>query len=451
MKNEIKKIIDKDRGYYFGFPKGRYTEALAGLARTKVNTCHTSSIPLAEFWQPANLDRIGEILGRAIPGFCPGSDLKYFEFPTEAVWKGEIIGNPSMTDIMILGCDFKIAVEGKMTEYVRYREKTIRDWLNEAERAEDVMFRRHLLSAWINYIHEADCTGIADYGEFFRDCKDVAYQFLHRTASVCNDAGIKKRTMPVLIYQLFFDANDREHIARMENFKSELRRWASLLKLRNMKFIILSVPVKNMREVWERFGSMRSQLFDLMQSETIYNFDFDGIVVETVLAAEMPEEIQNLDCRFSDVAALYALCRPELMDFIPAFVRRKSGDEPVTCDHPLMEEVLDETYGILIYQEQLMKLAQKLAGFSRDESDRLRRAMGKKVLPAILELKDKFVAGCLANPSFRIGAWNDEASAKLLCEKIWSDLTSFAPYAFSKSSAFAYATGSIHRIFLLHP
>ena len=429
--------MEEDRGYYFGFPKGRYTEALAGLARTKVNTCHTSSIPLAEFWQPANLGKIGEILGRAVPGFCPESDLKHFEFPTEAIWKGEIIGSPSMTDIMILGPDLKIAVEGKMTEYVRYKEKTIRDWLNESERAKDVTLRRHLLSAWLNYIHEAGCTGIADYGEFFRDCKDVAYQFLHRTASACNKAGIGKGTMPVLIYQLFFDANDRGHITKMEEFKCELRRWASLLKLRNMKFVIFSVPVTNMREVRNRFGSMRGDLFGLMQSETIYKFDFDGISVETVRDAETPKGVQNRGCSFSDLTALYALCRPGLMDFVPAFVRRKCGDEPITYDHPLMEEVLGETYGILIYQEQLMTLAQKLAGFSREESDRLRRAMGKKVLPVMLELKDKFVAGCLANPSFRIGEWSAEVSAKMLCEKIWLDWAPFAPYVFSRVSAVA--------------
>ena len=294
MKNEVMKMKEEDRGYYFGFPQGRYTEALAALARTKVNTCHTSSIPLAEFWQPANLGRIRGMLEQAIPGFCPESDLKYFEFPTEAMWKGESIGNPSMTDIMILGPNYKIAVEGKMTEYVRYREKTIRDWLNESERANDVTLRRHLLSAWLSYIHEAGCTGIADYGEFFRDCMDVAYQFLHRTASACDKAGIAKGVMPVLVYQLFFDANDREHIAKLEEFKAALRRWASLLKLRNMKFVILSVPVVNMREVWERFGSMRGELFELMQNEAIYKFDFDGIGVEPVLDAEMPE---NVNCK----------------------------------------------------------------------------------------------------------------------------------------------------------
>ena len=288
MKNKMKEMMDEEQGYFFGFPKGRYTEVLAELARTKVNSSCTSSIPLAEFWQPANLAAIRSLLEKAIPGFCPESNLKYFEFPTEAMWNGKRIGNPSMTDIMILDSDLQMAIEGKMTEYVRYREKTIIDWLNESERAKDVTLRRHVLSAWINYIHGADCTDIADYGEFFRDCKDVAYQFLHRTASACNKAGIKNGTMPVLVYQLFFDANDGEHIAKMEEFKAELRRWASLLKLRNMKFIILSVPVTNMREVRERFGSMRGELFNLMQRETIYKFEFDGIAVETVLDAEMP-------------------------------------------------------------------------------------------------------------------------------------------------------------------
>ncbi len=289
MKNR-KEMIDDERGYFFGFARGTYGEVLSELSKTRVNSWRTSSIPLAEFWQPTNLGRIGRLLYKYLPDFNPICALKFFEFPTDALSDGERIGRPSMTDIMILEAGVQIAVEGKMTEYVRYREKTIRDWLGESERAKDVVLRRHLLSAWISYIHAADCTGIADYGEFFRDCKDVAYQFLHRTASACNKAGIKNGSMPVLVYQLFFDVDDREQIAKMEEFKSELRRWASLLKLRNMKFIILSVPVVNMAEVQERFGSLRGELFDLMQREMIYKFDFDGIGIETVVDAEMPKE-----------------------------------------------------------------------------------------------------------------------------------------------------------------
>ena len=184
MKNR-KQMIDDEMGYFFGFPRGCYTEVLGELARTKVNSCRTSSIPLAEFWQPENLGKIKLLLGGPIPGFQPESSLKYFEFPTEAVFNGKKIGRPSMTDLMILDPGLQIAIEGKMTEYVCYKEKTIREWLEEPSRGVDVKPRLDVLKAWIRYIHEADCTDIAHYGEFFRDCKDVAYQFLHRTASAC--------------------------------------------------------------------------------------------------------------------------------------------------------------------------------------------------------------------------------------------------------------------------
>ena len=290
---ERKQMIDDEMGYFFGFPRGCYTEVLGELSRTKVNSCRTSSIPLAEFWQPENLGKIKTILGGSIPEFRPEASLKYFEFPTEAILNGKRIGLPSMTDLMILDPGLQIAIEGKMTEYVCYKEKTIREWLEEPSRGVDAKLRLDVLKAWIRYIHAAGCTGIAHYGEFIRDCKDVANQFLHRTASACNKAGMEKGDMPVLIYQLFFDANDKEHVAKLETFKADLRRWAALLKLRNMKFIILSVPVTNMAEVDERYGSLCGELFELMREETIYKFDFDGITVETVIDAKMPDERED--------------------------------------------------------------------------------------------------------------------------------------------------------------
>lgn len=134
-----------------------------------------------------------------------------------------------------------------------------------------------------------------------------------------------------------------------------------------------------------------------------------------------------------------ALYRPGPMACISTFVRRKNGEEPVAYDHPLMEEELHETYGVTIYQEQIMMLSRRLAGFTRGESDELRKAMGKKVMEVMLELKDKFVAGCLANPDFRIGEWRDETAARSLCAKVWKDWESFASYAFNKSHAVAYA------------
>ena len=280
-------------GCFFGFPRGCYTEVLGELARTKVNSCRTSSIPLAEFWQPVNLPKIQKLLAKAIPDCDFKAALKYFEFPTDAVLNGKKVGRPSMTDIMILEPGVQIAIEGKMTEYVLCKEKTIQDWLEESPQGADFMLRRRVLRSWIGYIHEADCTGVAHYGEFMRDCKDVSYQFLHRTASACNKAGVKKGDMPVLVYQLFFDANDRDHVAKMEEFKADLRRWASLLKLCKMKFIILSVPVTNLAEVDERFGAMRGELFELMRDETIYKFDFGGITVETVIDATRPEKKED--------------------------------------------------------------------------------------------------------------------------------------------------------------
>ena len=132
----VKKMIDDEMGYFFGFPKGCYSEVLGELARTKVNSCCTSSIPLAEFWQPENLGKIKSLLGEAIPGFRPE---------------------------------------------------------------------------------------------------------------------------------------------------------ASLLKLRNMKFLILSVPVVNLAEVDAKHGSRRGELFELMRDETIYKIDFGGIAVETVVDAKMPD------------------------------------------------------------------------------------------------------------------------------------------------------------------
>ena len=282
-------MIDDELGYFFGFPRGCYTEVLVELARTKVNSCRTSSIPLAEFWQPANLPKIQAVLAKAIPECDFKAALKYFEFPTDAVLNGKKVGRPSMTDIMILEPGVQIAIEGKMTEYVCYKEKTVRDWLEESPQGADFMLRRRVLRAWIGYIHEADCTGVAYYGEFFRDCKDVAYQFLHRAASACHKASVKKGEMPVLVYQLFFDANNKEHVEKMAEFKADLRRWAALLKLRNMKFIILSVPVTNLAEVDAKHCSLRGELFELMRDETIYKFDFGGVTVETVIDAKMPD------------------------------------------------------------------------------------------------------------------------------------------------------------------
>ena len=129
-----------------------------------------------------------------------------------------------------------------------------------------------------------------------------------------------------------------------------------------------------------------------------------------------------------DLIAMNALYRPGPMDYIPQFIRRKHGLEPVTYDIPVMEKYLKDTYGVTVYQEQVMLLSRLLANFTRGESDQLRKAMGKKILTMLAELKPKFINGGKSNG-------HDE---KIL-EKIWADWEKFASYAFNKSHAACYS------------
>ena len=165
-------------------------------------------------------------------------------------------------------------------------------------------------------------------------------------------------------------------------------------------------------------------------TDGVFQFESDGI--REVLRKLKP-------ARFSDIVAMNALYRPGVMDWLPAFIRRKNGEEPPTCPHPLMEDVLAETYGMAVYQEQVMLLAQKLAGFTPGESDTLRKALGKKKQQLIDEFREKFIAGCLANPRFRMGEWEEEDAAKALAGRIFREWEMFALYAFCKSHALCYA------------
>ena len=162
----------------------------------------------------------------------------------------------------------------------------------------------------------------------------------------------------------------------------------------------------------------------------IFQFESDG----------MKKWLKELKAScLADLAAMNALYRPGPLEYVPTFVRRKIGEEPVVYDHPLMEETLHETYGVTVYQEQVMLLSRKLAGFTRADSDKMRKAMGLKRLDIMEGLKSKFVEGCLANPSFRIGKWAGETEARCLIDKVWDDWRSFASYAFNKSHAVCYA------------
>lgn len=132
--------------------------------------------------------------------------------------------------------------------------------------------------------------------------------------------------------------------------------------------------------------------------------------------------------RFEDLIAMNALYRPGPMDYIPDFVDRKQGRKKIEYDLPQMEDILKDTYGITVYQEQVMLLSQKLANFTKGQADGLRKAMGKKLIDKMMELKALFFEGGIKN-----------GHPEEILEKIWNDWTAFAAYAFNKSHATCYA------------
>lgn len=141
--------------------------------------------------------------------------------------------------------------------------------------------------------------------------------------------------------------------------------------------------------------------------------------------------------RFEDLIAMNALYRPGPMEYIPSFIKRKHGQEKINYDLPEMKEYLEETYGITVYQEQVMLLSQKLAGFSKGQADSLRKAMGKKKKKLMEQLKEKFFEGCQNN------GYDLE-----IIKKIWNDWEAFAQYAFNKSHSTCYAHVSYQTAYL---
>ena len=131
---------------------------------------------------------------------------------------------------------------------------------------------------------------------------------------------------------------------------------------------------------------------------------------------------------FGDLIAMNALYRPGPLEYIPSFVDRKNGNEEISYDLPEMAEYLEETYGITVYQEQVMLLSQKLASFSKGDADVLRKAMGKKIFSLLQKLKPQFIEGGMNN-----------GHSQEVLEKIWKDWEAFAAYAFNKSHSTCYA------------
>ena len=162
--------------------------------------------------------------------------------------------------------------------------------------------------------------------------------------------------------------------------------------------------------------------YELFQrGETVGIFQYESAGMQKYLKDLKPTV-------FADLIAMNALYRPGPLEYIPSFVDRKNGNEEIAYDLPAMEEYLEETYGITVYQEQVMLLSQKLAGFSKGDADVLRKAMGKKIFALLQKLKPQFIDG---------GKGNGHPEEVL--EKIWKDWEAFAAYAFNKSHSTCYA------------
>jgi len=163
----------------------------------------------------------------------------------------------------------------------------------------------------------------------------------------------------------------------------------------------------------------------------IFQFESDG------MAKTLRE--MKVDC-FEDVIAANALYRPGPKDNIPSFIRRKHGNEKVNYPAPALEAILGPTYGIFVYQEQVMKACRVLAGFSGSEADRVRKAMGKKKMALLEEMKGKFLKGCE----------KEKTCSPQVASSIWETMKKFGEYAFNKSHAAAYAYTAYQCAYLKH-
>ena len=204
-----------------------------------------------------------------------------------------------------------------------------------------------------------------------------------------------------------------------------------MLKMDFLGLITLSIIHNCLDLIKERFGEDidieaipidDKPTYELYgRGDTVSVFQFESEGMQTWLQKLRPT-------RFEDLIAMNALYRPGPMDYIPDFVARKQGEQAIEYDLPEMAEYLEDTYGVTVYQEQVMLLSQKLAGFTKGEADKLRKAMGKKQIDILNSLKGKFMEGGMKN-----------GHPEKVLDKIWKDWEKFAQYAFNKSHATCYA------------
>lgn len=224
---------------------------------------------------------------------------------------------------------------------------------------------------------------------------------------------------------------DKDSNMLVSQFDNSVAEDAGLLKMDFLGLKTLTIIKSAVRMIRETHGveidpeeiSLEDvKTYELFQrGETVGIFQYESPGMQKYMKELVPTA-------FEDLIAMNALYRPGPLEYIPNFVARKHGREPITYDLPDMEEYLQETYGITVYQEQVMLLSQKLAGFSKGQADMLRKAMGKKKKKLIDQLHPLFIDG---------GKSNGHPEETL--EKVWKDWEAFASYAFNKSHSTCYA------------
>ena len=241
---------------------------------------------------------------------------------------------------------------------------------------------------------------LIDYVPLYRAPKDgtITTQFVGET---CMDIGLLKMDILGLKELSLVDEAVR------------------LIQLKEPTFDLEAIPWDD-RATFDLFG----------RGDTIGVFQFESAGMREYLSKLKPDDIE-------DIIAMNALYRPGPMDNIPTFIARKRGEEAVSYDHPKLESILEPTYGIMVYQEQVMRIAQELAGFTLGQADILRKAMGKKKPEEMAKVKKDFVGGCVAHEV-----------EKTLANKLFGEIEIFAGYAFNKSHAACYAEGAYKNAYL---
>ena len=224
---------------------------------------------------------------------------------------------------------------------------------------------------------------------------------------------------------------DKDSNMLVSQFDNSVAEDAGLLKMDFLGLKTLTIIKSAVRMVKETHGAelvpddfpLDDKLtYELFQrGETVGIFQYESPGMQKYMKELTPTA-------FEDLIAMNALYRPGPLEYIPNFIARKHGREPITFDLPAMEEYLSGTYGITVYQEQVMLLSQKLAGFTKGEADKLRKAMGKKKKKLIDQMHPKFIEGGVA-----------KGHPEDVLNKVWKDWEAFASYAFNKSHSTCYA------------